>query len=144
MLDTWAWAYYIPRGGYACSRLKCFASILERKSPEVPVAVLLHMSEKESEIITENSINEQWVDTNGNPAGGINQGVGFTISWQNGPLNRGADRKEPNGAFVENVIKAVIDRLEFYQSSKFKSSYNEDAIADLKCALKTLNQRTID
>ena len=51
-------------------------------------------------------MNEHWVDENGNPAGGITQGVGFTISWQNGPLGTGEERKEPNGAFVENVILA--------------------------------------
>jgi hypothetical protein len=43
-------------------------------------------------------------DENGNPAGGTTEGVGIFIEWQNGPLGRGADRREPNGAFVEGVI----------------------------------------
>ena len=39
-------------------------------------------------------------DGNGNPAGGTTYGNGFAIGWQNGPLGRGPDRIEPNGAFV--------------------------------------------
>ena len=87
---------------------------------------------------------EHWNDENGNPAGGITQGRGFTISWQNGPLGKGENRREPNGAFVEDVIVAVVDRLEYYQQSKFASDYNAVAIASLKAALATLNSRTAD
>jgi hypothetical protein len=83
-------------------------------------------------------------DANGNPAGGTTTGTGISISWQNGPLGRGADRKEPNGAFVEGVIAAAIDRLEYYQASKFASPYNADAIVDLKHALRILEARTAD
>ena len=85
-----------------------------------------------------------WNDANGNPAGGCTQGTGFTISWQNGPLGRGADRKEPNGAFVESVIAAAAGRLEFYQSSKFECAENAAALDHLKAALKILNDRTAD
>lgn len=58
---------------------------------------------------------EHWCDADGNPAGGVSSGKGFVCSWQNGPLGRGNDRREPNGAFVEDVIQAVIGRIEFYQ-----------------------------
>lgn len=86
----------------------------------------------------------QFTDEDGNPAGGHTFGTGFTVAWQNGPLGRGEDRQEPNGAFVEGMIHAVIDRLEFYQEGKFKSKYNEQAIDRLKDALASLNARTAD
>lgn len=89
-------------------------------------------------------VSHQWSDANGNPAGGCTQGTGFTISWQNGPLGRGEDRQEPNGAFVETVIQAAVDRLEFYQKSKFASVFNEDALNHLYAALKRLKERTAD
>ena len=47
---------------------------------------------------------EHWNDENGSPAGGCSYGTGWVISWQNGPLGRGNERKEPNGAFVEDVF----------------------------------------
>lgn len=84
----------------------------------------------------------QFSDADGNPEGGVTFGRGFTISWQRGPLGRGTERKEPNGAFVEDVIAAARDRLEFYQGSKFASSYNAYAIARLTEALEALAMRT--
>lgn len=87
---------------------------------------------------------EQWSDADGNPAGGCTSGRGFTISWQNGPLGRGSDRKEPNGAFVEDVIQAAADRIEFYQASKFKSVDNAEALDHLRKAVEVLNRRTAD
>ena len=87
---------------------------------------------------------EHWNDENGNPAGGNTYGNGFAIGWQNGPLNRGEERKEPNGAFVEDVIHAAINRLEYYQASKFNSTYNQVAIDRLQEALVSLHNRTAD
>jgi len=81
-------------------------------------------------------------DENDNPTGGTVKGVGLEISWQDGPLGRGEDRKEPNGAFVETVIAAAKSRLEFYQESKFKCSENAEAIVYLENALVYLNTRT--
>ena len=83
-------------------------------------------------------------DDNGNPAGGSTIGVGISISWQNGPLGRGADRSEPNGAFVEGVIAAALDRLQYYQSSKFKCRENALAITKLEEALHWCQHRTAD
>lgn len=85
---------------------------------------------------------DQWNDGDGNPAGGVTCGKGFTISWQNGPLGRGPERREPNGAFVETIIAAAKDRLEFYQRSKFNCKENADAIFHLETALNILNERT--
>ena len=84
----------------------------------------------------------QFSDDNGNPAGGQTYGAGFCIAWQNGPLGRGAERIEPNGAFVETIIAAAKDRLEFYQRSRFKCQANATAIEYLEKALIELNNRT--
>ena len=90
------------------------------------------------------TLSHHWEDKDENPEGGMSQGKGFTISWQNGPLGRGNERKEPNGAFVEDVIWAVKDRLEYYQSSKFSCKNNQMAIEHLQYALDYLHNRTRD
>ena len=87
---------------------------------------------------------EHWNDVNNAPAGGVTYGRGFTISWQNGPLGRDAERREPNGAFVEEVIRAAVDRLDYYQRSRFASFYNDQALQHLHAALESLNARTAD
>lgn len=89
-------------------------------------------------------IEENWTSPEGNPQGGVVSGNGFTISWQNGPLGTGPERKEPNGAFVEDIISAAMSRLEFYQLSRFASKYNQRAISYLESALSELNSRTTD
>jgi hypothetical protein len=90
------------------------------------------------------SLSEHYADMNGNPAGGYSDGKGFDIQWQNGPLAVNGVRLEPNGAFVEEVIWAVIDRIEFYQGSKFHGIHNAVALGHLKAALEVLNERTRD
>jgi len=87
---------------------------------------------------------EHWNDQDANPAGGVSTGKGFTISWQNGPLGRGENRREPNGAFVEDVIQAVIGRIEFYQRSRFNSADNAEALEHLHAAATALDRRTKD
>ena len=84
------------------------------------------------------------VDEGGNPAGGNYKATGIDINWQNGPLGQGTERKEPNGAFVENVIDAAIKRIEFYQASKFKCRENAIALTQLETALLWLGKRTAD
>lgn len=85
---------------------------------------------------------EHWLDTNGNPAGGNTFGNGFAIGWQNGPLGRGEERKEPNGAFVEDVIQAAIGRIHFYQQGKFNCQDNAEALIYLHKAVAALQNRT--
>ncbi len=85
---------------------------------------------------------EHDTDENGNPAGGYVAGVGLHIHWQDGPLGRGEDRQEPNGAFVETVIEAAAQRIEYYQSSKFHCVENAVALGHLHAALEILNERT--
>jgi len=85
-------------------------------------------------------------DVAGNPTGGTTRGVGLEITWQDGPLGRGADRREPNGAFVETVIAAAADRLRFYQTAsggRFACDENESAIGHLENALAVLQARTV-
>lgn len=90
---------------------------------------------------------EHWVDEDGNPAGGVSTGKGLTISWQNGPLGRiGTDeRKEPNGAFVEDVVGAAKGRFEFYQKvgdGKFACEENAECIALLTRVEEICQART--
>ena len=81
-------------------------------------------------------------DENNNPTGGKAVGIGIHITWQNGPLGRGENRTEPNGAFVETVIDIARDRIQFYQDSKFSCKENAMAITKLEEALFWLNSRT--
>lgn len=83
-------------------------------------------------------------DQDGNPTGGYARGTGINILWQDGPLGRGSERLEPNGAFVEGVIQAAIQRLEFFQESKFRCRENAIAITKLQEALFWLCERTRD
>lgn len=87
---------------------------------------------------------QHWSDDAQRPAGGVTTGRGFTISWQNGPLGSGDYRREPNGAFVEDVIAAAIERIEFYERSEFASEYNREALMHLKAAAEWLDRRTKD
>lgn len=85
---------------------------------------------------------EHWNDTEGKPGGGVASGRGFTIAWQNGPLGRGNERKEPNGAFIEDVLQALIGRLEYYQGTDFACPENSMALYHLGQAALALDART--
>jgi len=88
---------------------------------------------------------ENKLDDNGNPSGGSVVGIGIEIRWQDGPLGRGADRIQPNGAFVEGVIASALNRLEWYQTAsdgRFKCAENQIAITALNCALAACALRT--
>jgi hypothetical protein len=88
---------------------------------------------------------KHWIDPiNDAPEGGQTFGPGFAIAWQRGPLGRDENRVPQNGAFVEDVINAAVDRIEHYQASKFASEYNADALYYLKRALDRLKARTKD
>ncbi len=84
-------------------------------------------------------------DLDGNPAGGHVLGTGLRIDWQDGPLGRGEGRSAPNGAFVETVIAAAEQRIEYYQKAaggRFACEENAAAIEHLEVALAFLDQRT--
>ena len=83
-------------------------------------------------------------DADENPAGGSVSGAGLSITWQDGPLGRGDDRMAPNGAFVETVISAAKQRIEYYNEGQFACRENSIAITRLDEALLWLNKRTVD
>ena len=89
-------------------------------------------------------VSKHWSDDNGAPEGGHTCGTGFTIAWQRGPLGRiGTDeRVQPNGAFVEDVLAAVIDRVNVYQDSRFACDENAEALKHLQLAAEALDSRT--
>ena len=82
-------------------------------------------------------------DDDGNPAGGRVEGCGFHIYWQDGPINREAG-EEAHGAFVEDVLLGVINRMEFYQGSKFACDENEEALRHLRDAHTSMMNRRED
>lgn len=85
-------------------------------------------------------------DNIGRPAGGSTHSRGFDIYWQDGPLvdPDTGERREPNGAFVEDVIAAALGRIEFYNSTEFRCRENSLAITKLEEALHWLQHRTAD
>lgn len=91
---------------------------------------------------TQTYSHDQFTDELGRPAGGVVSGVGLSIVWQNGPLAVDGVRREPNGCFVETVIRVAIDRLEFYNEGQFRCRENSLAITKLEEALHWLNART--
>ena len=78
----------------------------------------------------------------GVPTGGTVRGMGIIVDWQNGALGRGEDRAKPNGAFVEDLIQAVIGRISYYQKSRFACQENADALEALETAARRLDDRT--
>lgn len=85
---------------------------------------------------------QHFSDAQGRPEGGQTFGAGFAIAWQRGPLGRGEERRAPNGAFVEDVLDAVIGRIEFYQASEFACEENAIALRGLYAAAAVLHART--
>lgn len=83
-------------------------------------------------------------DADGKPAGGQTTGTGIQIDWQNGPLAVDGVRLEPTGAFVEGVIEAAIDRVEYYQRGEFACRENALVLTKLEEALHWCNHRTAD
>lgn len=83
-----------------------------------------------------------FTDENGCPNGGCTVGKGFSINWQAGAMVKDGQRLEQNGAFVQHVIEAAIDRLEYYQQTKFASVDNAEAIGHLCAAIGALSRRT--
>ena len=83
-----------------------------------------------------------WLDANGNPAGGYIKGLGMEIHFQDGPLGRGAERRPANGAFVEDIETGLIHRMEFYQRTRFACRENALVITKLEEAQHWGQHRT--
>lgn len=82
--------------------------------------------------------NDFKTDAEGNPAGGTSDTTGVSIQWQNGPIDA---TNEQNGAFVIDVIQIAIDRINFYNDSKFRCRENSLAITKLEEAIHWLDSR---
>ena len=73
----------------------------------------------------------------GKPHGGFTQGTGINIDWQCGPV----ENNSPNGAFVQTVIRVVIDRIKHYNECGFQCDENSEAIGHLRNAFDVLESR---
>ena len=82
-------------------------------------------------------INQNWVDADGNPDGGISTGIGFTIHWQRGAL----DKAGRNGAFLIEVLHSCRHQIETYQSGRFACRENADALNALNTCIEELESR---
>ena len=95
-------------------------------------------------------------DAEGNPAGGETYGAGFSIAWQDGPIQLPERLANPmlvdeeckgvNGAFVEGIIEAAIDGINWYQTAsggKFACRENALAITKLEEALHWCDHRAM-
>jgi hypothetical protein len=84
-----------------------------------------------------NPINQNWTDDQGNHQGGVSTGIGYTISWQRGPLNV-AGR---NGAFLIEVLGSCRDQLAYFQDSSFACEENQATLDSLDQAIAHLVSR---
>ena len=91
------------------------------------------------------------VDEDFQPIGGsVNLRVGenrnpLRIQWQNGPRGQeDGSLAEPNGAFIEDVLWAALQRLEFFQKGQYRDRANAIAITKIEEALQALHDRTLE
>lgn len=96
------------------------------------------------------------LDENDNPTGGFvdlqvtkngdDEFPALIINWQDGPRGTVEDGtlEEPNGAFVEDVLWAALQRLEFFNESKYRDRANSLAITHIEQALQALKDRQLE
>ena len=132
---------------YQASKFACDENEQAMNCLRVARHLLLNLTENGS--VSDNKLTGQhqhWTDAEGNPAGGYSKGRGYLISWQRGPLGRVGtpERKEPNGAFVEDIIDAVMSYLSHLMDIKIYENREilNTAFASLKAAADTLDSRT--
>ena len=106
---------------------------------------------REAYSINPNLIAVNNVDENFQPIGGsVNLRVGknrnpLRVQWQNGPRGQeDGSLAEPNGAFVEDVLWAALQRLEFFQKGQYRDRANAIAITKIEEALQALHNRTLE
>lgn len=101
---------------------------------------------------------ENKVDDNANPTGGEvrleldtdNDGENnfpvLLVKWQDGPRGQeGTDELlPPNGAFIEDVLWAALQRLEFFNEGKYRDRGNSLAITHIEQALQALKDRQLE
>jgi hypothetical protein len=100
--------------------------------------------------VQQDLVAENVLDENENPTGGNVVGVGLKIEWQSEPRATGefnADGspvlKAPNGAFVEDALWAALQRLEFFNETKYRDRGNSLAITHIEQALQALKDRQL-
>lgn len=96
------------------------------------------------------------LDENENPTGGevrleISGHPELLVKWQDGPRGTGETNADgspvltdPNGAFVEDVLWAALQRLEFFNNSKYRDRANSMAITHIEQALQALKDRQLE
>lgn len=103
------------------------------------------MGIRQSEMLVQSQFT---TDRGGNPTGGVTKltveldeemiNTAMHIEWQNGIV--GDDGQ--SGAFVEDVLEAARQRLQFFQASKFRCRENAIALTKIEEALQWLDWRT--
>lgn len=94
------------------------------------------------------------LDANGNPTGGHvtlyvdhngdTEYPAVSISWQDKPrANADGTLEAPNGAFVEDVLWAALQRLEFFNEGAYRCRENSIAITKIEEALFILKDRQL-
>lgn len=99
-------------------------------------------------------------DENENPTGGDvylqvtkngdSEFPALVINWQDGARGMGENPDgtpvlaDPNGAFVEDVLWAALQRLEFFNESKYRDRANSIAITHIEQALQALKDRQLE
>lgn len=100
------------------------------------------------------------LDKNENPTGGevvlyidtpVSNYPALTVQWQDGPRGTGETNADgspilapPNGAFIEDVLWAALQRLEFFNESKYRDRANSLAITHIEAALQVLKDRQLE
>ncbi len=96
-----------------------------------------------------NVVSEFTTDQDGNPTGGRTEMFAggdvdnspihaIDINWQDGIIGDNGQ----NGAFVEDVLEAARQRIQFFNSGKFRCRENSIAITKIEEALQWLDWRT--
>ena len=115
-------------------------STITKKLPDGKTAYIEHFTGANGEEYE--AVN--YLDADGNPAGGYVKGMGMELRFQDGPLGRGDTRKAANGAFVEDVETGLLIRMRFYQSTRFNCRENALVITKLEEAQHWGQHRTRD
>ncbi len=74
---------------------------------------------------------------------GTNKLEVLRLNWQQGALVDAATKQErpQNGIFLATLVRVVVDRLEYYQSTKFACSENATALDYFRKGLELLEKR---
>jgi hypothetical protein len=100
------------------------------------------------------------LDSDANPTGGSvdlhvtkngdSEFPALIVNWQDGPRGMATNPDgsptlaDPNGAFVEDVLWAALQRLEFFNESKYRDRGNSLAITHIEGALQALKDRQLE